>query len=165
MAKKRNANPHQLDLFDDWLISDSSATAKVTENVQETTERNEIVEQPQATKNLRYLLSLNLANKLDKDGVITSSFLTSEANRFFGGTQAEGAYSSKDAYDAMEAAFNIHLSRTESADWINQNAVSAQSKATQLTQRIQSLPTQTRRDEEMDDMSFVSEPNLEYRET
>ena len=99
-----------------------------------------------------------MAEKLDKDGEITSRFLTAEANRAFGGTQAEGVYSSKDAYDAMEVAFNIHLSKTEESDWNNKGADWAMDKAQELTQRISKLPTQSRRDEEMEEFQQFSTP-------
>ncbi len=158
MAKK--PSPDQLNLFDDWFIvnepvgkpqdiptvSSDSVLPEEGNTVTETFEKN------------RHVLSLRLAEALDKDGEITSKTLTEEANRAFGGTQAEGAYSSKDAYDAMEAAFNIHLSRTESVEWNNQGGAWARNKAEELTRRIQSLPTQTRRDEEMDEFQQFSTP-------
>ncbi|MHB8977464.1 MAG: strawberry notch-like NTP hydrolase domain-containing protein [Trichloromonadaceae bacterium] len=158
MAKK--PSPDQLNLFDDWFIvnepvgkpqdiptvSSDSVLPEEGNTVTETFEKS------------RHVLSLRLAEALDKDGEITSKILTEEANRAFGGTQAEGAYSSKDSYDAMEAAFNIHLSRTESVDWNNQGGAWARNKAEELTRRIQTLPTQTRRDEEMDEFQQFSTP-------
>ena len=104
MAK--TPNPDQVDLFDDWLVveelvSPSNNSTQTIENEDETG----IVDFDKA----RYQLALCLADKLDTDGEITTKLLTDEANRAFGGTQAEGVYSTKDAFDAMEAAFNIHL--------------------------------------------------------
>jgi antirestriction protein ArdC/phage/plasmid primase-like uncharacterized protein len=149
MAKQ--SNPNQWDLFDDWLVPGGVSISPVI--------------QPKETDSLtvsfdqsRYVLALRLAEKLDMDGEITTKFLTDEANRAFGGTQAEGVYSTKDAYDAMETAFNIHLVNTENSDWTNQNAAWAKSKAIELTNRIQKLPTQTRRDEEMDEFQQFSTP-------
>lgn len=156
MARKRD--PNQRNIFDDWFIDD--ATKSIGESKDNFVPLNDSV-LPGVEKtfeNQRHALSLQLAEKLDKDGVITSKFLTDEANRAFGGTQAEGVYSSKDAYDAMEAAFNIHLSRTENEDWNNQDGVWAKDKAAELTRRIQNLPTQTRRDEEMDEYQQFSTP-------
>src|SRR5208283_3890975 len=127
----------QLNLFDDWLVVGSPAISPDTS---------------------RYVLAQRLAEKLDRDGEITSWFLTAEANRTFGGTQAEGAYSSKDAYDAMEVAFNIHLSKTERADWNNNDADWARNKAQELTQRVLKLPTQSRRDQEMEEFQQFSTP-------
>ncbi len=135
MAKR--FNPKQLNLFEDWLV------------VRDTTI---------SPDRSRYVLAQRLAEKLDKDGEITTRFLTGEANRVFGGTQAEGVYSSKDAYDAVEVAFNIHLSKTERADWNNQDADWARDKAQELANRILKLPTQSRRDEEMDEFQQFSTP-------
>ncbi|WNV05917.1 strawberry notch family protein [Candidatus Methylospira mobilis] len=136
MAKMKH--PGQMDLFDDWLVT-------------------QLVERPQ-DNNIRYLLALRLAEKLDQDGEISVKFLTDEAARAFGGSQAEGVYSIKDGYDAMEAAFNLHLSNTEKADWINMGAESASAKAAELRNRIQLLPTQTKRDQEMDEFQQFSTP-------
>ena len=151
-----------MNLFDDWFIV--GETEDIGESQDKLTVSNdsvlpEITDEVEKTfENCRHVLSLRLAEKLDNDSEITSKFLTDEANRAFGGTQAEGIYSSKDAYDAMEAAFNIHLSRTESVDWNNQDGAWAKNKATELTNRIQNLPTQTRRDEEMDEFQQFSTP-------
>ncbi len=106
----------------------------------------------------RYALAQSLAEKLDKDGEITSKTLTAEANRIFGGTQAEGIYSPKDAFDAMEVAFNLHIAKTENPAWNNTDADWARSKARELTERIGHLPTQSRRDEEMDEFQQFSTP-------
>jgi antirestriction protein ArdC/phage/plasmid primase-like uncharacterized protein len=149
MAKQ--SNPDQWDLFDDWLVSRDAAISQVIQ--QKETDLLTV-----SIDKSRYVLALNLAQKLDKDGEITTKFLTDEANRAFGGTQAEGVYSTKDAYDAMEAAFNIHLGNTEDADWTDKDAVWAKNKAHELTNRIQKLPTQTRRDEEMDEFQQFSTP-------
>ena len=86
MAKR--FDPKQLNLFGDWQVTRDTTIS---------------------SEKSRYVLAKRLAKKLDQDGEITSRFLTAEANRVFGGTMAEGFYSSKDAYDAMEVAFNIHL--------------------------------------------------------
>ena len=134
MAKR--INPKQMSLFGDWLVT-------------------ETIKPPDKP---RYILAQCLAEKLNKEGEISSRFLTSEANRIFGGTQAEGAYTSKDAYDAMEAAFNIHLTTTERTDWNNQGADWAGKKAQELTDRVLKLPTQSRRDEEMEEFQQFSTP-------
>ena len=142
MAKR--FNPNQLDLFKDWLVVGDTTTPPPPEKFN--------------IDKARYLLAKRLAEKLDKDGEITTKFLTAEANRIFTGTQAEGMYSSKDAYDAMEVAFNIHLMSTEKADWIGKDGMWAKNKANELTDRIQKLPTQSRRDEEMEEFQQFSTP-------
>jgi N-acetylglutamate synthase/N-acetylornithine aminotransferase len=130
-------NPAQLDLFDDWLVVEENASP--TNNSTPTIEKDAETVVADFEKS-RYQLALRLAEKLDKDGEITTKFLTDEANRVFGGTQAEGVYSTKDAYDAMEAAFNIHLINTEKTDFTNQDAAWASDKAFELTNRIRKLP-------------------------
>ena len=152
MAKKpQKPNPNQFDLFADWLVVDVPVSEPVTQIKQEDT-------LAVSFDNNRHVLALRLSQKLNADGEITTKFLTDEANRAFDGTQAEGAYSTKDAYDAMEAAFNIHLLGTESADWTDKDAVWAKDKVIDLTNRIQKLPTQTKRDEEMDEFQQFSTP-------
>ncbi len=106
----------------------------------------------------RFVLAQSLAEKLEKDGEISSRFLTAEANRVFGGTQGQGVYSPKDAFDAMEVAFNLHIAKTENPAWNNTDAEWAQNKARDLTERIGKLPTQSRRDEEMDEFQQFSTP-------
>lgn len=157
MAKKPNSKPisdsGQLDFFnffEDWLVPESAPAGKPAVVV---TERLD-----PSPNDARHLLALRLAQRLSEDGGITSKILTEEANRAFGGTQAGGDYLSKDAYDALEAAFNIHLLGTEDANWNALNAEQARLKVVDLTNRIQRLPTQTRRDEEMEEFQQFSTP-------
>lgn len=144
MAKKPTDNSGQVDLFNDWLVDDAPPPPYV--------EFELTLEEP------RYWLALRLAQKLSSDGEISLKLLTDEASHVFGGTQTEGTYSTKDAYDALEAAFNIHLLGTEDANWSELNADAAKAKVVDLTNRIQRLPTQTRRDEEMEEFQQFSTP-------
>jgi len=149
-------NPDQFDLFEDWLVEDiASPSNGAIQAIEEDADAVTVIE---GFEQSRYQLALRLADKLDADGEITTKFLTDEANTVFGGSQAEGVYSTKNAYDAMEAAFNIHLLNTEKADFTIQNAAWASAKASELTRRIQKLPTQTKRDEEMDEFQQFSTP-------
>lgn len=157
MAKKNNLPPpswHQNNLFDllDILDAVDSVVSSHGETVNSKEDTNAGSEQS------RYKLALRLAAKLNHDGKITSKSLTQDADTIFGGTQAEGAYSIKEAYDAMEAAFNIHLLSTEKSGWTEQNPEWAKSKAIELNNRIQFLPTQTRRDQEMEEYQQFSTP-------
>ncbi|WP_347990332.1 strawberry notch-like NTP hydrolase domain-containing protein [Methylomonas sp. AM2-LC] len=149
MAKKPILNSGQLDLFDDWLIVEPPAVKPVVQ-IKDSLEVS--------SDDMRHLLALRLAQRLGTTGEITSKSLTEEANRAFGGTQADGTYSSKDAYDALEAAFNIHLLGTEDAHWTEHNADAAKNKVIDLTNWIQQLPTQTRRDDEMEEFQQFSTP-------
>lgn len=157
----KSLGSRQLDLFDDWLVvaAPPAATQVIPEPVVEPdpiTETGPVL--PASIDVSRYQLALELAVHLNAGGEITSSFLASAADRAFGGTQSDGTYSPKDAYDAMEAGFNLHLLATESADWVDAGADWAKAKAAELTQRIQRLPTQTRRDPEMDEFQQFSTP-------
>ncbi|PPC90846.1 MAG: hypothetical protein CTY34_06195 [Methylobacter sp.] len=153
MAKKPIFNQGQLDIFsvfEDWLVAEPPPADKPVATINEP--------QESSPNDSRHLLALRLAQRLSEDGGITSKVLTEEANRAFGGTQAGGDYLSKDAYDALEAAFNIHLLGTEDANWTALNADGAKLKVVDLTNRIQRLPTQTRRDEEMEEFQQFSTP-------
>lgn len=153
MARKPKQSPlitGQLDLFDDWLI-----TSQPTETRLDFTNAGNI---STALNEARHLLALRLAQRLADDAEITSKLLTEEANRTFGGSQADGKYSSKDAYDALEAGVNIYLMATENGSWKGLSAIEARAKAVTLTDLIQRLPTQTRRDDEMDEFQQFSTP-------
>ena len=153
MAKIPISNQGQLDFFnffEDWLVPEPTPVDKPVVAVKESLDSS--------PNDARHLLALRLAQRLSEEGGITSKILTEEANRAFGGTQAGGDYLSKDAYDALEAAFNIHLLGTEDATWTALNADEAKLKVVDLTNRIQRLPTQTRRDEEMEEFQQFSTP-------
>ena len=98
------------------------------------------------------------AEILEAGESLSARRLSAEATEVFGGTQAEGAWLGKDAYDAMEVAVNLHLLRTEGPDWTALDAEGAAAKARDLTALVQRLPTQTRRDEEMDEFQQFSTP-------
>jgi antirestriction protein ArdC/phage/plasmid primase-like uncharacterized protein len=146
--------PGQLDLFENWLSWIDEQPA-VPATVREETVEPDV---PLSPDQRRFQLALTLAEQLNRHGEITSSFLTEAANRAFAGTQASGAYTSKDAYDAMEAAVNLHLAATESPEWTRRDAESARAKAHELTTRVQRLPTQTRRDPETEEYQQFSTP-------
>ena len=135
----RRKNPNQLSLLGDWLIQDLSSPKKIKDNQ-------------------RFALALRLSDIFKEEGKIDSSILVEEANRIFGGTQAEGVYSQKSAYDAMEVGINLFLRETESPDWNNQDASWAASKVVELTEKISRLPTQSRRDGEMEEFQQFSTP-------
>jgi antirestriction protein ArdC/phage/plasmid primase-like uncharacterized protein len=154
MARKtKGVDTGQVDLFDDWLVVEPPVTLTPVIPIVAVEESKE-----RSLHDSRHTLALNLAQKLAADGEVSSRYLTDEANRVFGGSQAEGTYLNKDAYDALEAAFSIHLLGSEDADWTKQGAEWASTKAAELTNRIQGLPTQTRRDEEMEEYQQFSTP-------
>ena len=94
----------------------------------------------------------------------TAAALILHANAAFGGTQAQGAYSAKDAYDVMELAVNQLILRNSdiynSSYALPQQAIAAIEK---LSAMIAMIPTQTRRDERCEAFQqFSTPPHLAY---
>jgi len=90
------------------------------------------------------------------DRPLGGAALQAQADRAFGGTQADAAYSIKDAYDALELGVNLALGRMDMAP-----APDLPSMVVLLErlQRLQNrLPRQTRRDAEMDAYQQFSTP-------
>ena len=83
------------------------------------------------------------------------------ADRVYGGTQAEGAYSIKDAYDAVELAVNRYL--LQSAKGYNGDAERAQKAVGELQELVSRLPTQSKRTDEMVRFQqFSTPPHIAY---
>jgi hypothetical protein len=104
-----------------------------------------------------------VASKLDRGEKFTSRELFEAADKAYGGTQAEGTYSPKDAYDGMEAGVNRWLMSKPGI----KGAGSAEAAAAMVqrfkTEILERLPTQTRRDAEMDEFQqFSTPPSLAY---
>lgn len=97
------------------------------------------------------------------DGSFDWRALFEQADSAFGGTQAEGKYTPKDAYDAMEAGVN-HFILSRPGEF-NPNA--SQDAAHIIVERLhritQMLPTQTKRTAEQDEFQqFSTVPALAY---
>lgn len=90
---------------------------------------------------------------------LTADQLFSYADEAFGGTQAEGKYVAKDAYDAMELGVNRYI-----VDQLKPDMKTAPSATvTALKELIQRLPTQTKRTEESQGFQqFSTPPPLAY---
>jgi antirestriction protein ArdC/predicted RNA methylase len=143
MAKKQTDNPHQMSFdFEDWLASPTPPPPTPKE----------------PSPSPRYRLARRLHELLADGEPLTPRQLSAEATDVFGGTQAEGKWLSKDAYDALEVAVNLHLRERESAAWTGLSPEAAAQKVRDLTGLVQRLPTQTRRDEEMDEFQQFSTP-------
>ena len=80
------------------------------------------------------------------------------ADQAFGGTQAAGAYSVKDAYDAMEMGVNRYILERGSFYSPNATADSAQLTIGSLKHLLDKLPTQTKRTAEQDQFQQFSTP-------
>lgn len=90
---------------------------------------------------------------------ISSKMLFETADQAYGGTQAEGKYSVKDAYDAMEAGMNRFIMGRHIIP--DGSATDAVHKIGQLERWTQQLATQTRRTSEMDEYQQFSTPPAE----
>jgi hypothetical protein len=86
------------------------------------------------------------------------------ADQYFGGTQAEGKYTPKDAYDAMEMGVNLHLQSGNGEAFSPEVDQSGAAARVQVLERLmQLLPTQTKRtSEQMDMQQFSTVPPLAY---
>lgn len=93
---------------------------------------------------------------------LTSKELYAICDETFGGTQAEGAYDRKAAYDAMELAVNKYL--LENAADLNGSTAEDARKGLERVQGILSLlPTQNVRTQEMEQFQqFSTPPNIAY---
>ena len=111
---------------------------------------------------------INIKNLVSENGkALTSKELYALADEAFGGTQAEGKYDRKDAYDAMELAVNKFLLNYAAIKTrfnnINGNATQAASAVKRLEHLIELLPTQNVRTQEMEDFQqFSTPPNIAY---
>jgi predicted ABC-type ATPase len=96
--------------------------------------------------------------------LITWQELFERADEAFGGTQANGAYTVKDAYDALEMAFNqwlLGLPRANPADATTVR--DAESAVLRIKDGLQLIPTQTKRTQETDDFQqFSTVPPLAF---
>src|SRR6266849_3609960 len=99
-----------------------------------------------------------LINEITKRLALGESFdnpkLSEIADQAFGGTRAQGAYTSRDAYDALETAVNKHLLETEARALMTMNA-EAFATLSALTDR---LATQTDRTLEQTEFQQFSSP-------
>lgn len=94
---------------------------------------------------------------LKKKKVLSAHDLFKWADEAYGGTQAQGKYTVKDAYDAMELGVNKAISQSMVTDpTIGEKAAKDQVAA--LKKMIQNLPTQSKRTSEMDAFQQFSTP-------
>ena len=118
----------------------------------------ELGSQPSASEKLATWVE----GKLRAKTAFSSIELFGQANEAFGGKQAEGKYTPKDAYDAVELAVNRVIA---SNDDYAAGATVAGAKAdiADLDALTKLLPTQTKRTEEQDEyQQFSTVPALAY---
>lgn len=101
--------------------------------------------------------------KLSSGERFTFADLTKIANEAFGGTQAEGKYIAKDAYDAMELGVNKYLLKQTDIDFTVDSAEQVKENVQKLRDLLDLIPTQTRMSEEqLQYQQFSTPPNIAY---
>lgn len=139
-----------------------TVTADVTESreTEVQPQKKETSEEKEASSSGKLANEL-LTRFIQKGNTFGSAVLFKEADKAFGGTQAEGRYTPKDAYDAMELAVNKHL-LTMAKD-MNGSVKDAKRALNRLENLISKLPTQTKRTEEQQQyQQFSTPPNIAY---
>ncbi|HNG04323.1 MAG TPA: strawberry notch family protein, partial [Nitrospira sp.] len=102
-----------------------------------------------------------IVDRLERRRQTTWRDLFAEAEKAWGSSMADGKYTVKDVYDAMEAGVNLHL-RNERMP-IEGDAREASEVVKGLTKLIDILPTQTKRTAEQDEFQqFSTPPALAY---
>ena len=87
--------------------------------------------------------------------------LTRTAERVFGGSRAQGRYTPRDAYDAVEIAVNNHLLEKHAAELMQMDVTEA--LASVLRPLMQRLPRQSDRTLEQTELQqFSTPPTLAY---
>jgi len=100
---------------------------------------------------------------IQKGQDFTAARLFEIADKHFGGTMAEGKYTVKDAYDAMELAVNLHLVQAPFVQKGNGNQASARVTLKRLVELLKHIPTQTKRTAEQESFQqFSTPPNIAY---
>ena len=152
-------------------IDDLVAVAKnnklldpVTTPVQSETKPQKTVTKPAENGTLtpsEKLADQIIAEYLSQKKPLTAKELYAMADTAFGGTQAEGAYNRKDAYDAMELAVNKHL--LTAAREFNGDQKTAVDAVKYMQDLLELLPTQSVRTQEQQDFQqFSTPPNIAY---
>ena len=119
---------------------------------------------PQAAEKAAHVkLAKKIKDWLDSapSAKMDSMTLFTMANKAYGGTMAQGAYTPKDAYDAMELGVNLHIQ--SKPEIYNPHSADPAAVVKHLEALINVLPTQTRRTGEMDEFQqFSTPPHLAY---
>lgn len=102
-----------------------------------------------------YSVATNLADTLARSGTVTRQFLTRLMTEVFGASDADGAWSMRDAYDALETAQVLLLGRD---GWQVARYDDADRLFAALLAFQNALPTQTYRSERQVDLQQFSTP-------
>lgn len=97
-------------------------------------------------------------SKMEAGEKITWQDLFKQADEAHGGTQAEGKYNGKDAYDAMELGVNQYIAAHPGEFNPNASEDAARIIVARLKREMDNLPTQTKRTEEQQKFQQFSTP-------
>jgi hypothetical protein len=140
-------------------------TAETKEAAKEPTteKKQEAASKAEATPESR--IAGQIVEILDKESTdFTSRQLFALADKEYDGTQAEGAYTPKDAYDAMELAVNKWIARKGIDPSVQVTpGYEAKTEIPKLRNLLERLATQTRRTAETDQFQqFSTPPHISY---
>jgi len=116
--------------------------------------RRFVLEQQGGTEKPPRTIADWVSMKLQNGEAFDSKELFNKADEAYGGTQAEGKYSVKDAYDSLELGVNFYL-RGMSPDV---DAATAERTVKGLKELLKKIPTQTKRTAEQDEFQQFSTP-------
>src|SRR6185369_4568834 len=106
-------------------------------------------------------LIVELEERIEDGEPFDNPKLQRTADRIFAGTRAEGRYTSRDAYDALEIAVNNYLLEKHARELMQMDVREALSSV--LRPLLQRLPTQTDRSLEQTELQqFSTPPTLAY---
>ncbi|NLB81755.1 MAG: hypothetical protein GX800_09160, partial [Clostridiaceae bacterium] len=132
----------------DYAIIKDGKAQEVADKGKETIEKTSQVAE---SKNAVTTIADFVKSKLVKGEKISSNELFVESTKAFGDTMANNAFTSKDAYDAMELGVNQFI--------LSQDYISAEG----MLKILELLPTQTKRTEGMDKFQqFSTPPSIAY---
>lgn len=127
----------------------------------------QIAEKPAAlakkAENPQQQIADEVRSSIERGIAFSSARLFEIADKAYGGTMAQGAYTVKDAYDGMELAVNQYLMHSDLVRQGNGNAANAKETLAKLQTLLWKLPTQTKRTAEMESFQqFSTPPNIAY---
>ena len=133
--------------FNELVVRVKDSNKKVNSDIS-----NDVLENKASNGDAKaYAISDYVMRKLTNGEKISSKELFSEAERAYGGTLADGVFTSKDAYDAMELGVNRYL--------LAQNDLTLE----KVQKILDLLPTQTNRtDSQVALQQFSTPPTLAY---
>lgn len=153
---------HESALPENQVVTTRKEVPNVPEKVQAETQteiKPEVKKEPVAESALTKTeeLSDRIYKALKEGKSIDNPSLTKVADSVYAGTKLEGKYTSKDAYDALEAGVNKIIIE-KGKDWLEKDPAESLKEIRELTKR---LPRQTDRTKEQEDFQQFSTPPTE----